>query len=349
MKLEAIFLFYKFPLKNDSSMDSMSFLDYIILSYLMTFGASMQETSLSIWIGFVVFIIALLLLDLGVFHKNSHEVKFKEAVMWSVIWIALAMIFNVIILQWRGQEDFMLFLSGYVIEKSLSVDNLFVFLLIFTYFKVPGQYQHKILFYGILGALIMRAFFIWAGIALIKQFAWVMYIFGAFLVYSGLKMLKPSDEEPDLESNKIIIWTKKIFPTTDKMDGDKFFIREKGKLFVTPLFITLVFVEISDVVFAVDSIPAIIGITTDPFLIFTSNVFAILGLRSLYFALKGFSDLFHYLKYGLALILIFIGIKMLIVEYFHFPIWASLSIIFGVLIISIMASLLSKKKTKSST
>lgn len=192
----------------------------------------------------------------------------------------------------------MLFLTGYVIEKSLSVDNLFVFLLIFSYFKIPNQYQHKVLFYGILGALIMRAFFIWAGIAILEKFTWVIYIFGAFLIFSGIKMLRPESDEHDLEKSWVITWTKKIFPTSPHFHEDKFFVKLNGVWTVTPLFITLIFVEFSDLVFAIDSIPAIIGITSDPFLVFTSNVFAILGLRSLYFALKGFADMFHYLKYG---------------------------------------------------
>lgn len=306
----------------------------------------MHETSLTIWISFVVFIFFVLALDLGVFNKKSHTVSFKEAIGWSAVWIALAMAFNVVILYWRGQEDFMLFLSGYVIEKSLSVDNLFVFLLIFNYFKVPNQYQHKILFYGILGALVMRALFIWAGIAIITQFAWVIYVFGAFLIFTGLKMLKPSDEEPDLESNKIIQWTKKLIPTSTSLDGDKFFTFEKGRRVATPLFVTLIFVELSDVVFAVDSIPAIIGITSDPFLVFTSNVFAILGLRSLYFALKGFSDLFEYLKYGLAIILIFIGIKMCLSKFWHAPIWLTMTVIFTVLTASMILSLWKKRKAQ---
>lgn len=306
----------------------------------------MHETSLTIWISFVVFIFFVLALDLGVFNKKSHTVSFKEAIGWSAVWIALAMAFNVVILYWRGQEDFMLFLSGYVIEKSLSVDNLFVFLLIFNYFKVPNQYQHKILFYGILGALVMRALFIWAGIAIITQFAWVIYVFGAFLIFTGLKMLKPSDEEPDLESNKIIQWTKKLIPTSTSLDGDKFFTFEKGRRVATPLFVTLIFVELSDVVFAVDSIPAIIGITSDPFLVFTSNVFAILGLRSLYFALKGFSDLFEYLKYGLAIILIFIGMKMCLSKLWHAPIWLTMTVIFTVLTASMILSLWKKRKAQ---
>lgn len=303
-----------------------------------------HETSLAVWVGFVIFILLVLLLDLGVFHKKSHTVGFKESIIWSGVWIALAMAFNVIILYWRGQEDFMLFLTGYVIEKSLSVDNLFVFLLIFGYFKIPNEYQHKVLFYGILGALIMRAFFIWAGIAVLTKFTWVIYIFGAFLVFSGFKMLLPQSEEHDLEKSWVISWTKKIFPTTPHFHGDKSFIKQAGKWMITPLFITLIFVEFSDLVFAIDSIPAIIGITSDPFLVFTSNVFAILGLRSLYFALKGFADMFHYLKYGLALILMFIGVKMLIIKWFHMPVQITMAVIFSILMISVLASVISNRK-----
>ncbi len=303
-----------------------------------------HETSLAVWIGFVVFILAVLLLDLGVFHKKSHTVGFKESIIWSCIWIALAMVFSFIIYLWHGKEDTMLFLTGYVIEKSLSVDNLFVFLLIFGYFKIPNEYQHKVLFYGILGALVMRAFFIWAGIAVIEKFSWVIYIFGAFLVLSGIKMLIPQKEEHDLEKSWVIIWSKKIFPTTPDFHGDKFFIKQGGKWLVTPLFITLIFVEFSDVVFAVDSIPAIIGITNDPFLVFSSNVFAILGLRSLYFALKGFADMFHYLKYGLALILMFIGVKMLIAHWYHMPIAVTMTVIFSVLLMSVLGSIISNNR-----
>ena len=299
-----------------------------------------HETSLGIWVGFVIFILGVLMLDLGVFHKKSHTVGFKESILWSGIWIALAMAFSVIILMWRGEDDFMLFITGYMIEKTLSVDNLFVFLLIFSFFKVPDQYQHKVLFYGILGALMMRAFFIWAGIAVLAQFTWVMYLFGGFLVFSGIKMILPQSEEHNLEKSWVIIWTQKIFPTVPHYDGDKFFTKVKGVRHVTPLFVTLIFVEFSDLVFAVDSIPAIIGITNDPFLVFTSNVFAILGLRSLYFALKGFADIFHYLKYGLALILIFIGLKMLMIYFgFHVDVRVTMSIIFGILFISVVVSL----------
>ena len=304
----------------------------------------MYETSLLVWVSFVIFILLVLCLDLGVFHKKSHTVGFKESIIWSGVWIAMAMAFSVLILLWRGQEDFLNFITGYVVEKSLSVDNLFVFLLIFGYFKIPNQYQHKVLFYGILGALIMRAFFIWAGIAILNKFEWVIYIFGAFLVLSGIKMLKPESEEHDLEKSWVIVWTKKIFPTSPQFHDDKFFVKQNGTWMITPLFITLIFVEFSDLVFAIDSIPAIIGITKDPFIVFTSNVFAILGLRSLYFALKGFADMFHYLKYGLAVILMFIGGKMLVVHWFHMPVSITMGVIFLVLLISVLLSVWSNRK-----
>lgn len=304
-----------------------------------------QETSLLVWIIFVVFILLVLALDLGVFHKKSHSVGFKESIAWSVVWIIMALLFAVVLFFWRGQEDMMLYLTGYVIEKSLSVDNLFVFLLIFSFFRIPGEYQHKILFYGILGALVMRAFFIWAGIAVLQKFHWVIYIFGALLIVSGIKMLLPEKGDVNLGDKWIIKFTKKLFPTTHDFHGDKFFVKLDGKWWVTPLFITLIFVEFSDLVFAVDSIPAIIGITDDPFLVFTSNVFAILGLRSLYFALKGFADIFHYLKYGLSFILVFIGVKLLISGVFHMPVSITMGVIFGVLMISIILSLLTRKKT----
>lgn len=307
-----------------------------------------HETSMAAWIGFVVFILLVLLLDLGVFHKKSHTVGFKESIIWSGVWIALAMVFAGILYYWKGSGDSMLFLTGYVIEKSLSVDNLFVFLLIFGFFKVPDEYQHKVLFYGILGALVMRAFFIWAGIAILAKFTWVIYIFGAFLVFSGIKMIIPHKEDHDLEKSWVIVWTKKIFPAVPHYDNDKFFTHVKGVWHITPLFITLIFVEFSDLVFAVDSIPAIIGITNDPFLVFTSNVFAILGLRSLYFALKGFADIFHYLKYGLALILMFIGGKMLALYFgIHTDVKITMAVIFGILLISIVMSLMSKKKVET--
>lgn len=304
-----------------------------------------HETSLLVWTAFVVFVLFVLALDLGVFHKKSHTVGFKESIIWSVVWIALAMLFAAVLFYWRGQDDMMLYLTGYVIEKSLSVDNLFVFLLIFSFFKIPNQYQHKILFYGIIGALVMRAFFIWAGIAVLQKFHWVIYLFGALLVVSGIKMLMPEKGDVDLGDKWIIKFTKKIFPTTHDFHDDKFFVKLNGKWFVTPLFITLIFVEFSDLVFAVDSIPAIIGITSDPFIVFTSNVFAILGLRALYFALKGFADLFHYLKYGLSVILMFIGVKLLISGVFHMPVSVTMAVIFGILFISVIASLATRKSS----
>lgn len=304
-----------------------------------------HETSLLVWTAFVVFVLFVLALDLGVFHKKSHTVGFKESIIWSVVWIALAMLFAGVLFYWRGQDDMMLYLTGYVIEKSLSVDNLFVFLLIFSFFKIPNQYQHKILFYGIIGALVMRAFFIWAGIAVLQKFHWVIYLFGALLVVSGIKMLMPEKGDVNLGDKWIIKFTKKIFPTTHDFHDDKFFVKLNGKWFVTPLFITLIFVEFSDLVFAVDSIPAIIGITSDPFIVFTSNVFAILGLRALYFALKGFADLFHYLKYGLSVILMFIGVKLLISGVFHMPVSVTMAVIFGILFISVIASLATRKSS----
>ena len=304
-----------------------------------------HETSLLVWTAFVVFVLFVLALDLGVFHKKSHTVGFKESIIWSVVWIALAMLFAGVLFYWRGQDDMMLYLTGYVIEKSLSVDNLFVFLLIFSFFKIPNQYQHKILFYGIIGALVMRAFFIWAGIAVLQKFHWVIYLFGALLVVSGIKMLMPEKGDVNLGDKWIIKFTKKIFPTTVDFHDDKFFVKLNGKWFVTPLFITLIFVEFSDLVFAVDSIPAIIGITSDPFIVFTSNVFAILGLRALYFALKGFADLFHYLKYGLSVILMFIGVKLLISGVFHMPVSITMAVIFGILFISVIASLATRKSS----
>lgn len=303
----------------------------------------MSSTPLSVWIGFIIFVLFLLGLDLGVFNKKDHEVGFKESILWSLFWILLSLVFGAGIFYFKGHQDFVLFMTGYIVEKSLSVDNLFVFLLIFKYFKTPGKYQHKVLFYGILGALIMRAIFIYAGIQLITKFTWVIYLFGAFLVYSGVKMLFTHEEDESLEGNKTIIWLQKFIPSTKNFHGHDFFAREGGKLVATPLFITLVFVEISDVIFAVDSIPAIIGITKDSFLVFTSNVFAILGLRSLYFALKGMADIFHYLKYGLSAILVFIGVKMLASHIYHIPVWLTITFISLCIALSILMSLLHRK------
>lgn len=299
-----------------------------------------MEITLMHWIAFLVFVFIMLALDLGVFHRKSHEVKIKEALIWSAVWISLALVFNYFIYIYMGKVKALEFLAGYLIEKSLSVDNLFVFIMLFGYFNVEPKYQHKVLFWGILGALIMRAIFIFAGVALLNNFHWLIYIFGAFLVFTGIKMLSPSEANIEPDKNPLVRMVKKFFPVTSQMRGGKFFVRENSKLFATPLFIVLVVVEFTDLIFAVDSIPAILAISTDTFIIFTSNVFAILGLRALYFALAGITQYFHYLKYGLAAILAFVGMKMIVSGYYKLPIALSLGIIFAMLAIAILASVL---------
>ncbi len=297
-----------------------------------------------VWIGFLVFVFLMLALDLGVFHRKSHEVKIKEALIWSFVWITLALVFNYGIYVFMGEEKALEFLTGYVIEKSVSVDNLFVFIMIFTYFNVEPKYQHKILFWGILGALIMRAIFIFTGVALINKFHWIIYIFGAFLIFTGIKMLFHKDEKIDPDKNPLVRLFKKFMPVTTTNHGNKFFVKIGVKTFATPLFIVLLLVEFTDLIFAVDSIPAILAITNDTFIIFTSNVFAILGLRSLYFALAGITKYFYYIKYGLSAVLVFVGIKMTIVDIYKIPINYSLLTILVILLISICASLLFPKK-----
>ena len=270
-----------------------------------------MTTEIYFWIGFILFVMLMLAIDLGIFHRKTHTVSFKESLAWTAVWIGLAMMFNTIVYFWKGPEKSIEFLTGYVIELSLSVDNLFVFILIFSYFHVPLQYQHKVLFWGILGALVMRVIFIFAGVALISKFHWIIYVFGAIIIFSGIKMLFQKDKKIEPEKNPVIRLVKKILPVTQDYHGDKFFVKiQNGVLAATPLFIVLLFVEITDLIFAVDSIPAILAITTDPFIVFTSNVFAILGLRSLYFALAGMLNLFRFLHIGLSFILIFIGLKM---------------------------------------
>jgi tellurite resistance protein TerC len=266
-----------------------------------------------LWIGFNVFVLLMLALDLGVFHRDAHVVSFKEALTWSGVWIALALIFNAGLWYYAGDQKALEFFTGYLIEKSLSVDNIFVFALLFGFFAVPAKYQHKVLFWGILSALVMRALMIWAGAALIAQFSWVIYVFGAFLIFTGLKMLiVRADATVDPEKNIVVRLFKRFVPMTRDFRGDRFTVVENGKRVATPLLLVLVLVEIADIVFAVDSIPAIFAVTKDPFLVYTSNVFAILGLRSLYFALAGIMHRFVYLKTGLALVLTFVGIKMIL-------------------------------------
>lgn len=297
-----------------------------------------------VWIGFIAFVLLMLALDLGIFHRKSHEVKIKEALIWSAVWISMAMVFNYGIYVYMGEVKAIEFLTGYVIEKSLSIDNLFVFIMIFSYFNVDKKYQHKVLFWGIIGALIMRSIFIFAGVALINKFHWIIYIFGAFLIFTGVKMLFQKDEKMDPNKNPLVKLFKRFYPVTDTMHGDRFFVKINAKTFATPLFVVLLLVEFTDLIFAVDSIPAIMAITSDPFIIFTSNVFAILGLRALYFALAGITQYFHYIKYGLSAILVFVGLKMTMVDFYKIPVMISLFTILGILVISVVASLLFPKK-----
>jgi tellurite resistance protein TerC len=291
----------------------------------------------------------MLALDLGVFHRKAHVVSIREATIWSLVWIALAMVFNLVLyLFWdqlsptstySNSEASLAFFTGYLIEKSLSVDNIFVFVLIFTFFAVPAAYQHRVLFWGILGALLMRGTLIAVGATLLKEFHWIIYVFGAFLVFTGIRMALHRNQEMHPERNPLIRFVRRIMPVTDNYEGDRFFLRRSGKLFATPLFLVLLLVESTDLVFAVDSIPAIFAVTNDPFLVYTSNVFAILGLRSLYFLLAGVVDKFYYLKLGLSAVLVFVGIKMVMIDIYKIPVGLSLGMIASILTISVIASL----------
>ena len=294
-----------------------------------------------LWIGFNAFVLAMLALDLGVFHRKAHVVSFRESIAWTAVWVVLALLFNAWVWHHYGSQKALQFFTGYLIEKSLSVDNVFVFALLFSYFAVPLVYQHKVLFWGILGALAMRAIMIGAGAALITRFTWVIYLFGAFLIITGLKMVFKRAEEIHPERNPVVRWFKKLMPVTADYRRDRFFVLENGRRHATPLFVVLLLVEVSDLIFAVDSIPAIFAVTTDPFIVYTSNVFAILGLRSLYFALAGVINKFHYLKVGLGVVLAFVGVKMLLAHTaYKLDTLVSLGVVAGVLAISIVASLL---------
>ena len=297
------------------------------------------------WIGFTAFVLVMLALDLGVFHRDSRELGLKEALIWSVVWIVLALIFNTGIYFRSGGEKALQFFSGYLVELSLSVDNLFVFLLIFSYFKVPAEYRHKTLFWGIFGALIMRAAFIAAGIALITKFHWIIYIFGALLVASGIKMTSPDNKEIHPERNPVLKLFRRFIDVTPDYRGDQFFVRQDGQILASPLFVVLLILESTDVIFAVDSVPAVLAITPDPFIVFTSNVFAILGLRSMFFALESVLKRFHYLHYGLAAVLILVGTKMLVAGFYKTATWVSLLLIVTALSVSIITSLLRKPRT----
>jgi tellurite resistance protein TerC len=303
----------------------------------------MSDSAL-LWVGFNVFVLIMLALDLGVFHRKSHEVSVKEALTWTGVWIVLSLAFNVFIYYYFDEEFAVQFLTGYLIEKSLSVDNIFVIILIFSYFHVPSQYQHKVLFLGILGALVMRAIFIFAGIELIHRFHWLIYIFGGFLIITGIRMLFSGDTKINPEKNFFVRMVRKIMPVTNDYVGDKFFTRVDGAVWATPLFLTLVVIEATDLIFAVDSIPAILAISEEPFIVYTSNAFAILGLRSLYFALVGIEKYFKYLKYGLALILVFVGSKMAMAQLIKIPVEISLLVIAVILGVSMVASVRKSKK-----
>lgn len=295
------------------------------------------------WILFNVFVLAMLALDLGVFqNRPGHTVGFREALGWSGMWVVLAAIFAVLVFFWHGRGATLEFVTGYVIELSLSIDNLFVFLLVFRYFRVPSEYQHRVLFWGILGALIMRAIFIALGVGLIQRFHWIVYVFGAFLVYSGIQLLRQGDAEIHPEKNPVLRLFRRLMPVTENYEDGKFFVR-RGRLYATPLMVVLLVVETTDLLFAVDSIPAILAITLDAFIVYTSNVFAILGLRSMYFALAGLMEMFEYLHYGLSAVLIFVGAKMLLSRYYQIPTPWALAVVGGVLLISVLASVIRKK------
>ena len=295
------------------------------------------------WILFNLFVFAMLALDLGVFNRRAHSVTFREALVWSGMWVALATIFAVIVYFWHGRAASLEFATGYLIELSLSIDNLFVFLVIFRYFRVPGELQHRVLFWGILGALITRGIFILAGVSLIQRFHWLIYCFGALLVYSGIKLLRQGDEEVNPETNPLLKLFRKWMPVTEDYVGEKFWVRQPG-LYATPLVVVLLVVETTDIVFAVDSIPAVLAITLNAFIVYTSNVFAILGLRSMYFAVSGMMEWFEYLHYGLSVVLILIGAKMLVSHYVEVPTVVALGTVAGVIAVSVVASVVWPRK-----
>lgn len=317
----------------------------------------MFEGTLWLWVGFNLFVLAMLAVDLGIFHRKAHAVSVREATIWSVVWISLAMLFNVgIYFFWHvlsptstynNSEAALAFFTGYLIEKSLSVDNIFVFVLLFTYFAVPALYQHRVLFWGILGALLMRGILIAAGAALLKEFHWIIYLFGAFLIFTGIKMALHREEELHPEQNPLVKLLRRVMPITTSYEGDAFFVRRAGMLMATPLFLVLLIVESTDLIFAVDSIPAIFAVTQDPFIIYTSNVFAILGLRSLYFLLAGVMDKFYYLKLGLSAVLTFVGVKMVIVDFYKIPIGVSLGVIALILTAAVVASLVRSRRLEA--
>jgi tellurite resistance protein TerC len=308
-----------------------------------------MDSPIWLWVGFNVFVLAMLALDLGVFHRKSHAVSGRQALIWSIVWITLSLVFNTVIYfywdrmmpesTYSNSEAALAFLTGYLIEKSLSVDNIFVFILIFSFFRVPAAYQHRVLFWGILGALVMRGALIALGAALLHEFHWIIYVFGAFLIFTGIRMAWHHDEDMEPDKHPVVKFFRRFMPVTETFEKDKFFVRRAGRLMATPLFLILLVVESTDLIFAVDSIPAIFAVTQDPFIVYTSNVFAILGLRALYFLLANVMDKFQYLKFGLSAVLVFIGVKMVIVDFYKIPTAASLAVVASILTISILASL----------
>lgn len=293
-----------------------------------------------LWIVFAVAVVAMLALDLGVFHRRAHQIRFREALAWSFAWFTLAFLFMWVIYFWRGPDDALAFLAGYLIEWSLSADNIFVFLLIFSYFRVPTEYQHKVLFWGIVGAVVMRAIMVTAGVVLIHRFEWIVYLFGGFLIVTGVRMAFQKEGELHPERNPVLTLVRRLFPVTKRYHDGRFIIRRLGQKAVTPLFVVLTVVESTDVVFAVDSVPAVLAISTDPLIVYTSNVFAILGLRALYFVVSGLMQLFHFLKYGLSLILVFVGAKMILSDVYEIPVAVALGVVATILLLSIVLSLI---------
>jgi len=298
------------------------------------------------WIGFNVVVVVLLFLDLKVIHRKAHIVSVKESLLWTGFWVALSLLFNLGLYLWQNSEKALQFLTAYLVEKSLSVDNLFVFLLIFSYFAVPALYQHKVLFWGILGAIVMRLAFILAGVALIENFHWVLYIFGAFLILTALRMAFRSHREIHPEKNPVLLLFRRFIPVTENYEGDRFFVKRAGRYVATPLIVVVLVVETTDVVFAIDSVPAVLGITLDRFIAYSSNVCAILGLRALYFALAGIMEMFRYLKHGLTAVLFFIGVKMVIAEVYEMPVGIALGVVVSVLSASVLLSIWSSRRER---
>lgn len=305
-----------------------------------------MATETMLWIVFGILVAAMFALDLGIFHRRAHAIKIKEALVWSAVWIALALLFNLVIYFLLGSEMALLFLAGYLTEKSLSVDNLFVFFVIFSYFGVPSIHQRKVLFWGILGALIMRGIFIAAGLTLIDRFHWMIYVFGAFLIFTGIRLSTGKELKFQPEGNPLVRLVRRFIPFTSEYHGDRFFMKTKGHRQATLLLFVLVVIETTDIIFALDSVPAVIAITSDPFIVYTSNIFAILGLRALYFALAGVIQRLYYLNYGLSVILVFLGVKMAASEFYRVPTTVALAVIAGVLSIAVIASVVRMRRSK---